>query len=277
MRLETKRKDKKMINIIRSLNYTTRRSILAVLTVFSMIVIPILFSMFSMKLEGGFSFKDLDGGMYMAAISGNVIILFVIAILIFSTLIVGSDAGDKTINYELMNGHSRSRVFWARIICGYRWAVLLVMLLFFLPFVYFTLINGWGLSVDKVEAAKRLILLIFPIIRICSLFMMITSISRSAGRGAAVSYLAMMVIVMAGSILEDGFGIDTTNIFATSDIAWIMTSENGRNVVINGHKVVKMDYAVSSGKMIQTIVVSLVVSAVYLTIAYIVFKKKDRD
>ena len=266
-----------MINIIKSLNYTTRRNTLSALAIFSMIVIPILASMLTITYGGGLSFKDLDGGVYMAAVSGNVIILFVIAVLVFSTMIVGSDAGDKTLNYELMNGHNRSRVFWARIICGYGWAILLVVLLFLLPFVYFSFINGWGLSVDKGEAIMRLVLLVFPLIRLCTLFMMITSVSGSAGKGAALSYLAIMLTIMVGNILDEGFRIDVTNIFAAADISWIMASENSRNVVIDGHKVVKIDYALSSGKMIQTIIVSLIVSAVYLAIAYIVFKKKDRD
>ena len=86
-----------------------------------------------------------------------------------------------------------------------------------------------------------------------------------------------MLTIMVGNILDEGFRIDVTNIFAAADISWIMASENSRNVVIDGHKVVKIDYALSSGKMIQTIIVSLIVSAVYLAIAYIVFKKKDRD
>ena len=123
----------------------------------------------------------------------------------------------------------------------------------------------------------RLVLLVFPLIRLCTLFMMITSVSGSAGKGAALSYLAIMLTIMVGNILDEGFRIDVTNIFAAADISWIMASENSRNVVIDGHKVVKIDYALSSGKMIQTIIVSLIVSAVYLAIAYIVFKKKDRD
>ena len=265
-----------MINIIKSLNYTTRRSTLTALTIFSMIVLPILFSLLSSKF-GGISFKELTGDVYMTAVSGNMIIIFVIAVLIFATMLVGSDAGDKTLNYELMNGHSRSQVFWARMITGYGWAVILVMFFFFLPFGYFSLINGWGLSVDKGEALLRLILLIFPVIRLCTLFMLLSSVSRSAGRGAAFSYLVMMIIVMAGSILDDGFHIDTRSIFATSDIAWVITYENSRNIVVNGQQVTRMDYATTSGEMVKTIVVSLAVSAVYLTIAYIVFKKKDRD
>lgn len=265
-----------MVNILKSLNYTTRRNMLAVLTIISMVAVPFIISLIVIRYNK-MGFGKMTGSMYMGMISVEMVILFIIAVLIFSTMLVGSDAGDKTINYEMLNGHSRGSIFWARIIAGYGWSVLLVMVLYLLPFGYFTLINGWGLSVDKAEALARLILLIFPIIRLASLFMMLTTLSGSAGRGAAYSYLEMMLVIMAGSILEEAFDMDTSYIFSTSDIAWIVTSQKSKNLVINGRNVTRLDYAVADDKAVKIIIISLVMSAIYLLIAYKVFKKKDRD
>ena len=47
--------------------------------------------------------------------------------------------------------------------------------------------------------------------------------------------------------------------------------------VINGKTVSVYDTAVSSEMIWKTIVVSLIFTAIYMTITYINFKKKDRD
>jgi ABC-type transport system involved in multi-copper enzyme maturation permease subunit len=86
-----------------------------------------------------------------------------------------------------------------------------------------------------------------------------------------------MVVAMTTSILSDALGIDIVYPTAMTNGTNLLVSENAKYEVINGKTVSVYDTAVSSEMIWKTIVVSLIFTAIYMTITYINFKKKDRD
>ena len=73
-----------MYNIIKSLNFTNRRNMVIVITIISMIVMPLLIPTAVLSVP----FKDITGGAYLTNLSGELFTVWVIAIMIISCKIV---------------------------------------------------------------------------------------------------------------------------------------------------------------------------------------------
>jgi hypothetical protein len=107
--------------------------------------------------------------------------------------------------------------------------------------------------------------------------MMLASVTRSAGKGIALGYASMMLVAIVTSILQEFLDMTITYQTGMTNAAFLLTSENSRNVVIDGKTVMLFETAVSGDMIQKTIAYSLVFTVLYLVIAYIEFKKRDRD
>ena len=208
---------------------------------------------------------------------GTAFIFMSIGIMIFSSKLVAGDASDKTINYEFMAGHSRNRIFVGRTIAGFLWGALLMWILMMLPLGYLNLLYGWGPETKCSEVLLRCCLVIFPIIRLCSLNIMLASVSRSAGKGIGLGFAIMMVVSLVASAIQELLNIDITYPTGMTNAAYLLCPQNSRNEVINGVNTALYDTTVTGEMIWKTIAVSLVFSAIYLTVAFVNFKRKDRD
>ena len=266
-----------MFNIIKSLNYSARRDTVNWITILTLLVIP-LFGFYLMGLLNPDSTSVMTPSAYFASTEmGTVFIFMCFGIMILACKVMSGDASDKTINYELMAGHSRDKVFAGRVIASFLWGAVLVFVIMLLPLGYLTLFNGWGVETNMNEVLLRSFLTIFPIIRFTALTIMLASISRSAGKGIALSYAVFMVTVMIASVLQDIFEIDLVYPFSTTNAATLLSTQNSWYEVVDGKTAVIFDTSVPGDLIWKTIVVSIVAAAIYLTIAYINFKKTDRD
>ena len=266
-----------MMGIIRSINYSLRRDVLVWITVFSMIALPFLLIMIVCNVAGiefsMFTPSFYFAYQYMAIVS----VMFLMAIIILSCKVMGSDAADKTINYELLYGHKRDKVFAARVITGYMWGALLILLCVLLPLGYLTLFNGWGLQTNAKDVLIRTLLSTFPIIRICSLNMMYACLTKSTGKGIALGYATDVVVTIISTVLEELTEIKIRYGFGVMNLASILVSENSREFVIGGKPVMVYETAVTTQMAVKTICFSLIFSVIYISIAYMAFKKGDRD
>ena len=266
-----------MLNIIKSLNYSARRDTVNWITIFTLLVLP-GFAMYLSGLINGDSINKMTPSVYFASQEmATVFTLMILGVMIFSCKLVSGDAGDKTINYEFMAGHSRTKIFVARMMAGLLWGAGIVYIATLLPLGYLNAIYGWGEETNRTEVLLRCLLLIFPLIRSTALYMMIASLARSAGKGIALSYASYMLIAIVTSVFQEVFEIDITYPTGMTNAAFLLVSQNSRIVVMNGKSVDLFDTAVTGDMVWKTITVSLVFTAIYLTIAYINFKKTDRD
>ena len=265
-----------MLNIIKSQNYTFRRSKGTWITIASMLIIPLFIIMLICRFEDT-KFSDFTPSFYYGSQTmAEVAFIFLLCSMILSCTAAGGDAGDKTINYELINGHSRNKVFFSRIIVGIGWGVLFVLVFNVIPLVYLSLINGWGDETSMRDVVLRSALAFFPIIRISTFSMLIATVARSKGKGLGYGYTIIMFWSLILSILDE-FGIKTNYLGAEYDLMYLFVSEKTRNVVIGGKSVTIFDTAVSGDSMTKLIIVSLALSLVYIIVGFIYFKKTDRD
>ncbi|MCR5213700.1 MAG: hypothetical protein K6E10_04740 [Eubacterium sp.] len=265
-----------MFNIIRSLNYTARRSIVNWITIISLIIMP-LFVMYIEIILGGGEYSITPSAYFASQQMAGTYIFTLFGLMILSCNLSAGDAGDKTINYEYMAGHSRTSIFFARTIAGLLWGGLLVLILMMLPLAYLGIFNGWGPETDKENVILRSLLVIFPIIRFSSFCIMVSMISRSAGKGIALGYGSLLLVAMVTSIADEVF--HKTVFYGTSytNGYMLLISENCRAIVENGKKINIYDTGVSVEMIWKTILVSIAFTIIYLLIAFIYNKKTDRD
>jgi ABC-type transport system involved in multi-copper enzyme maturation permease subunit len=214
---------------------------------------------------------------YMLSIGATLMEIYIFATMIFAAKAVGGDGGDKTINYELLNGHSRTRVYWSRIITGILWSVLLVVITNMVPYGIFTLINGWGEETAPMEIFIRLVMAAFPIMRISAIFMLLTSLVESAGGGMAISYGVAFIETIMDAVLDEVKLFDKTYVLGLSNLSKLMRYNNSWEFVENGHTVTWFDYSISNDMILKTAAFSILATAVYLIIGYVVFRKRDRN
>ena len=265
-----------MINIIKSVNYSTKRDIAVLLTIISAVVIPVLVIADNIR-SGGMLHDITPSFLYGNEYFAEMFSVYSIAVIILTCKAVGGDAGDKTINYEIMSGHGRGRSFAARTITGFMWGTIITFVTFILPMLYMGLINGWGLETDKNNVILRSVLAVFPVIRMTAFFIMITSVMRSAGKGIAIGYAITMGCVFLWMILKDAEMKIADYICGLANGAMLFMPDNYREKIIDGMKVKIIDTAVSGDMAVKTILTSLIMTAVYLTAAYMNYKKSDRD
>ena len=266
-----------MINIIKSLNYSARRDTVIWIVIITILIMPLFMLYLSGMLNPDTIQKMTPSAYFASQEMGTAFIFMSVGIMIFASKLVAGDAGDKTINYEFMAGHSRNRIFVGRVVAGFLWGAVLVWILMMIPLGYLTLIYGWGPETKCTEVLFRCFLVIFPIIRLCSLNIMLASVSRSAGKGIALGFAVMMVVSMVVSVIQDLLEKDITYPTGMTNAAFLLVPKNSKYVVINGTTTAIYDTTVTGEMIWKTIAVSLIFSAVYLIVAYVNFKKKDRD
>ena len=266
-----------MINIIKSLNYSARRDKLNWIALFTVLVLP-LFAMYIFTLVTGDSLSKLTPSAYFATQLMGVMFIFTsFVIVILSCNLVAGDASDKTINYEFLAGHDRTKIFAGRMLAGFLWGGVFVYLLVLLPLAYLNFMYGWGPETDPVNVCVRAFLTLFPILRFCAFNMMLASILRSAGKGIAVGYAALMILTIVVSVVDEIFHVEVAFWSGLTNTAYLLVSQNSRNVVMDGKIVTVYDTAVTSVVILKTIGISLLFAAGYVAVAYVNFKKKDRD
>ena len=77
-----------MYNIIKSLNFTNRRNMVIVITIISMIVMPLLIPTAVLSVP----FKDITGGAYLTNLSSELFTVWVMAIMIISCIVTSADS-----------------------------------------------------------------------------------------------------------------------------------------------------------------------------------------
>ena len=265
-----------MINMIRSINYSTRKNLVVVLTVISMICLPV----FMVTVVMGASITEIDGAEYYCKMLGESFYVVIFASLILSCIPSSADAGDKTLNYELMAGHSRSRVFLARTAVGLFWGVIILAILYYYPLILFGCLGGWYKGVSIKDVLMHCLLSLLPLFRMSAFCIMLSSILRSAGKGIGFTYMAFEVGTIIWEVVSELFKIKEHTmpwIMGMLNLVELHTITNSRDYVIEGEKVTVYETALPQQLVISTVIVSLLMGGIYLIVAYTDFKRRDRD
>ena len=260
-----------MNNIIKSLNYQIKRDIVTYIAIFAGIAVALLPALEFSAVEIG----EINGGLYANYYLGTMMLIPYIMSCLIGACVIGKDMGDKTINYEIMSGHSRGQSFWGRVIAAFVWDIGLCILVSAIPIGLISAINGWGNNIVFAHFAQRYVIIIVSTCRILSFVVLITTLIRHPVAGGFISYGVINFSTIPLILLEELFDKKMYHVLAMSDIFYLSDFINMVSIVENGEKIAKYDLSVPTSFFIVSIIVTFGVSAVYLSLAYLVFKKRD--
>lgn len=253
-----------MRNIIKALNYQTRTD--------NVTYYSILLAIF-LTIFGMLDF-DMTGSEYLALNGETISLLPVFLILMLGVRILGWDYADKTMNYEILSGHHRREVYFARVIVAHIWCIAFCVGYMLIPVLVFTLINGWGVTMDFGGMALRFALAIFPMIRIVCQYVLLVFIVKSAYIAWAAGYLLSMFSMIIPMLFEELMQIKFTYQLANTNLTKLFTFNQSIGYV-NGEDVTICHTELEPSMIIGTIGVSVAVSVICIVLGYIIFKKSD--
>ena len=259
-----------MYNLIKALNYQTRRDNFLFYSVlagfFSCILTIIVYT------EHG-DLSKLCGGeavvQFGSACAGVVFFL-----LMLTARICGWDYGDKTMNYELLSGHSRGAVFWSRSVVSLVWCVPIGFLIIAIFPAVFALINGWGDNMDFGGAALRFLLVIFPLFRLTCEFILLTFLLKNCYLSMVLGFILTEITQISVMFISEFSKVKITYQLALSNIT-VLFEFNETMGYVNGKDITVYQTGLEPEFILGTILFSLGVGIICLVIGSLLFKKRD--
>lgn len=262
-----------MKNIMKALRYQTLRD-----NVTYYIVIGLL-ALFGITLYSEMNgLLNLTGSEYASHSTIIYGALSSMAILLFTTRIFGWDYTDKTLNYEILIGHSRKDAFWGRVLVSLSWALPFMIIIMFVPLLLLTAINGWGIYSDMSNIIIRWVLSIFPMFRLFCECILITTLLKNCYLGLVIGFLftevtysVMMAIEEMGKIELGLFSV----IQSTFNMDKLISCHDYTFEYINGKDEMVFITEIDPVFAVLSVAVSLVVGIGCLMLAYRYFRKTD--
>ena len=263
-----------MRNLIKAQNYQLKRD-----KATRYILIGLLGSLVVIFLEYSRNnlLSELTGGDTAFTMGEPNCILLGLLVTLLTCRIVGWDYTDKTINYELMAGHSRAAVFWSRVCVSLVWTIVGSAIFLFLPLLVFGGINGWGSNTNMGEILLRYGLSFLPLFRLLGECVLLTMLLRNCYMAMVIGYVlyefGWVFLIMLDPLIDVKF---TTQISAMN-VYRLLYMGNSEPKLIDGGKAWVYDTALESGLIIGTICVSLMVGVACLGLGYLYFRKSDMN
>ncbi len=263
-----------MWNLIKAQNYQLKRDngiIYIYLIGLAFVIFPIVDFLKDSPIG------DLTGSYYGVSMSEILFLALGLLTILLTSRILGWDFSDKTINYELLSGHSRSQVYWSRVITALIWCMITAPVILFVPMLGCSLLNGWGVSADQSELLLRYALVLFPTFRLICECVLLTILLRNGAMAMVLNYVLYVFpwtfIIMAELMVE----MHITTQLSSMNSYRLLHMENSKFGYIDGKDVVIYETALESGFLVETIVVSLVVGIICLFIGGRFMKKSDME
>ncbi len=225
----------------------------------------------------GSKFSEITGGAAARKNGEMCTIVTGILVALLTCRIVGWDFNDKTLNYELMAGHSRAKVYWSRVIVSMKWCLITVLVLLFVPLLFFGIVNGWGIDTDMGGVVLRHVLVLFPLFRFACECVLLSVIMRNCYMamiiGFMMYYFTLVIETMQALMTKVRLGVH----FAFTNVTRLLVLDKSSFGYIDNQDVIVYDTALETGFIWGTVGISLFIGVACLLIGYRYFKKCDMN
>lgn len=198
-----------------------------------------------------------------------------ILVALLTARIMGWDYNDKTLNYELLAGHSRAKVFWSRVLVSMWWCFVTIVLVLFVPIILFGMLNGWGTDADLGGTMLHYVLVLFPLFRFLCECVLLTVLMRNCYMAMIIGFVMyefLWVFAEMQALLTDVY---LTTQLASTNVTRLLHFSNKYLGYVDGKDVVIHETTLETSFILGTIGISLLIGGVCLFIAYQYFKKCD--
>lgn len=259
-----------MWNIMKAQNYQIKRDNLVICGFLVCLLLPV----FGMYLDDA-GLDGMDGGLFTVSMFGFFPFLLPLLSIIIVTRICGWDMNDKTINYELLSGHSRAQVYFGRAFLSLLWTMLGGILVTLLPILFVTVFKGWGNSLDFGDAAVRYAVMLFPGFRWACELILLTFLVRNSHAAAVLSFVLFEGGAIFSTVLEEMTDTKVDVQLVISNLIKLADVSNFREKLIGGNVVSVYEAVLDSKLMSDSVAISLAVGIICLLCGYEVFRRRD--
>ncbi len=203
----------------------------------------------------------------------------------FSTLLVGivvgvicgGDFADKVASYEILSGHSRKSIFFARALIAIIIGAILTTTLGFVPIILGNTLFDWGNKLVLSDIILRTFLLVFPLVRLAAFFVVISFVFKNP----YVIIASGFVIMVASDMLSDMTSSGKSCYISTYNMSMLCSYEGWSTYNLDPVKGVVEYYAynsaVTTSLVLSTIIVSLIMAIFYLFMGYALFRRDEMN
>ena len=243
-----------MWNIIKAQLYQLRRE--RIIGIFFLLALFLMgTSIVGEILDDGNTFQGCEYilrlGSYHTGIAGIYVVLL-------TGIMVGMDFLNRTVNYELMTGHTRIEVFLGRVLPAICIGICCGIILLLIPAVVISLLFGWGNYFTVAQYTLRLLLMIFPFFRIICEMIFLTVMLKNPYVVSAVGYLVNVL----------GMFFPPSNVLGMSNLN-LLCRYSQWEVYTFGEKSYRIvDAALNGADVVKTVAVSVLIGVLFLTLAY---------
>ena len=199
--------------------------------------------------------------------------IFIIALIVGT--ICGEDYKDKVANYEILSGHSRISIFFARSLMGIIIGAVFSTILCIMPLIVGTIVGGWGNELVLSDVIVRELLLFFPMLRLAAFFAVLTFLIKNQYIMMAIGFVVCMSPTLLNGMLNHSKSV-YVSIFnmalLTNYSGWSIYNVDPKVGIVNYHSYIS---TVTPGLVIGTIAASLVMTAFYLFMGYALFRRDE--
>ena len=199
-----------------------------------------------------------------------------------ATMVAGDDFMDKTINHELSAGRRRYISYFGRAIPSLIAAPLCATALYVLPYVIYGIAFGWGDTLPTGDLVLRVVLGLFPLIRVTAFCVMILFLFKNP--------IAACMTTMGAPMLGMAVQIEATSLpflkIAAESKHWLLSPIDFTHLGefsswytynLNMEQFYTYDTSLDPTGAALTVIVSVVMTAVYLLIGYHFFHVDDMN
>ena len=275
-----------MTNIIRAQIYGIfhkKRAVIAILALFVLCAVTKASDIASASAIGNM----WASGSYTFVFNISGMISMVICCGIITGFICADDFTDRTSNYEIMEGHTRSESYFGRAIAAFLLAPLISLLIFLLPVVMSTCTMGWGTVVTGLSPVRDTILIFIVLLRFTAFFVLLSFTLRNpyfvviasiAGGILTVVLLtapAYLTGVTAATSVSSILSINSWEVYGVVPDLSTITDQAEVERIINrvSHCIITSDC--TQERRIVIVITSFVFSLFYILTGYAYYKKDD--
>ncbi|MGN0153345.1 MAG: hypothetical protein ACI4A3_02765 [Lachnospiraceae bacterium] len=256
-----------MWNIVKAQRYQLRRDKMVYgMFFFALVMSGIFFFQLVTDMPG-----EVNGSTVVAELGSLFLMVSLLFLLVVAANISGNDFLDKTINYEILSGHSRKQVYFGRVLPAVFYGVLGTMVLSLFWPVLVTLTQGWGGLMEAKGVWIRYGLLVFVFFRLICELVFLTFITKNTHItyliGFSLSYAEMIIIMLLDS--ENRYLVGVGNCLE------LINFEEWSTIFLNEQEQIFYNSALNPEMIIGTIVISLVFGILSLILGYVYFKHDD--
>lgn len=263
-----------MWNLIKAQNYQLKRDN-GIIYIY--MLVSLFFAGFWYDFLMDHKLEEITGS--VTAIFNGSVCMIVIGILValLTARIAGWDFNDKTLNYELLAGHSRAKVYWCRVVVSMMWCLNSVLVISFAPMLVFGILNGWGIKADMGGVILHYLLILFPLFRFICECVLLTVIMRNCYMVMIIGFVmyefTWVIAEMQALLTEVKLSIH----FVSTNVTRLLEFDKSGFAYIDGEDVIVYETTLETEFILETIGLSLLVGITCLLVGYRYFKKADMN